>query len=131
MQRSLQRRARRERITVSAFFHARHLLADSRGSRTSAPKTWRSMSICRPITHVMTFDPAASDVAIRCYTSDELRTQLQRREWRGVEAGRFLGETMTLVCSPALATGDCPRDAARHRAARHKYSKVAQRPPVG
>jgi LysR family glycine cleavage system transcriptional activator len=50
------------------------------------------------------FDPAASDVSIRCYTSDELRSQLQRRDWRGVEAGRFLGETMTLVCSPALVT---------------------------
>jgi len=105
--RSLQRRARRERITVSAFSTLATYWLIPRLADFCAENPAVDVDLSTNYARY-DFDPAASDVAIRCYTGDELRTQLQRREWRGVEAGRFLGETMTLVCSPALATGDCP-----------------------
>ena len=105
--RSLQRRARRERITVSAFSTLATYWLIPRLADFCAENPAVDVDLSTNYARY-DFDPAASDVSIRCYTSDELRSQLQRRDWRGVEAGRFLGETMTLVCSPALVTTTRP-----------------------
>ncbi|MBL8309783.1 MAG: LysR family transcriptional regulator [Burkholderiales bacterium] len=115
--RRLQRRARRERMTVSTFSTlATYWLVPRLGDFCAAyPDVDVDISTDYPRAD---FDPASYDVSIRCYTMDELQTQLRRRDWRGVQAGRFLGESLSLVCSPQLATPERPlavlTDVARH-----------------
>lgn len=115
--RRLQRRARRERMTVSTFSTlATYWLVPRLADFCAAhPDVDVDLSTDYPRAD---FDPASYDVSIRCYTAEELQAQLQRRDWRGVQAGRFLGESLSLVCSPQLATPERPlaalADVARH-----------------
>lgn len=103
----LERRARRPRLSVSAFStFATHWLIP-RLPRFCAENPGVDVDLS---THqaVAMFDPAAFDVSIRCYSQAELDEAMHRRDWRGVVAERFLVEALTVVCAPALLDGTTP-----------------------
>lgn len=112
----LERRTRRQRITVGAFSTvAAHWLA---ARIAQFGRTHEHVDIDLATSQATgEEDPALFDLSIRCYTPEELDERLHRREWRGVQAGFLLSESLTLVCSPLLLRGktklEKPEDVAR------------------